>query len=169
MPENPLKICLVSSELTPLAKTGGLADVSAALSAFLDSKGHDIRVLIPFYSAIDTKPLEIAPDPSLQNLSIQIGNHHLNYSIDTTTLPNTALKITLLRCPELYDRPGIYTDGSDEHLRFILLSRVAIEMCQHMGFAPDIFHCHDWHTALTPLYLKTLYAWSVCLKTRDRS
>ena len=159
MPENPLKICLVSSELTPLAKTGGLADVSAALSAFLDSKGHDIRVLIPFYSAIDTKPLEIAPDPSLQNLSIQIGNHHLNYSIDTTTLPNTALKITLLRCPELYDRPGIYTDGSDEHLRFILLSRVAIEMCQHMGFAPDIFHCHDWHTALTPLYLKTLYAW----------
>ena len=159
MPEKPLKICLVSSELTPLAKTGGLADVSAALSAFLDSKGHDIRVLIPFYSAIDTKSLEIAPDPSLQNLSIRIGNHHLNYSIDTTTLPNTALKIYLLRCPELYDRPSIYTDGSDEHLRFILLSRVAIEMCQHMGFAPDIFHCHDWHTALTPLYLKTLYAW----------
>ena len=159
MPDKPLKICLVSSELTPLAKTGGLADVSAALSAFLDSKGHDIRVLIPFYSAIDTKSLEIVPDPSLQNLSIRIGNHHLNYSIDTTTLPNTALKIFLLRCPELYDRPGIYTDGSDEHLRFILLSRVAIEMCQHMGFAPDIFHCHDWHTALTPLYLKTLYAW----------
>ena len=159
MPEKPLKICLVSSELTPLAKTGGLADVSAALSAFLDSKGHDIRVLIPFYSAIGTKSLEIVPDPSLQNLSIRIGNHHLNYSIDTTTLPNTALKIYLLRCPELYDRPGIYTDGSDEHLRFILLSRVAIEMCQHMGFAPDIFHCHDWHTALTPLYLQTLYAW----------
>lgn len=160
MPEKPLKICLVSSELTPLAKTGGLADVSAALSAFLDNKGHDIRVLIPFYSAIDTKSLEIAPDPSLQNLSIRIGNHHLNYSIDTTTLPNKALKIYLLRCPELYDRPSIYTDGSDEHLRFILLSRVAIEMCQHMGFAPDIFHCHDWHTALTPLYLKTLYAWN---------
>ncbi len=159
MPEKPLKICLVSSELTPLAKTGGLADVSAALSAFLDSKGHDIRVLIPFYSAIDTKSLEIVPDPSLQNLSIRIGNHHLNYSIDTTILPNTTLKINLLRCPELYDRPDIYTDGSDEHLRFILLSRVAIEMCQHMGFAPDIFHCHDWHTALTPLYLKTLYAW----------
>jgi starch synthase len=155
MPEKPLKICLVSSELNPLAKTGGLADVCAALSAFLDSKGHDIRVLIPFYSAIDTKSLGIVPDPSLQNLSIRIGNHHLNYSIDTTTLPNTALKIYLLRCPELYGRPGIY----DEHLRFILLSRVAVEMCQHMGFAPDIFHCHDWHTALTPLYLKTLYAW----------
>jgi starch synthase len=44
-------------------------------------------------------------------------------------------------------------------LRFILLSRAAIEMCQNMGFAPDIFHCHDWHTALVPLYLKSHYAW----------
>jgi starch synthase len=159
MPIKPLKICLVSSELTPLVKTGGLADVSAALSAFLDKKGHDIRVLIPFYSAIDTESLVITSDPSLQNLFIRIGNHHLNYSIDSATLPNTTQKIHLLRCPELYDRPGIYTDGPDEHLRFILLSRVAIEMCQYMGFAPDIFHCHDWHTALVPLYLKTLYAW----------
>ena len=159
MPKKPLKICLVSSELTPLAKTGGLADVSTALSAFLDNKGHDIRVLLPFYSTIDTKSLVIEQDPLMQNLSIRIGNHYLNYSIDTTILPNTTLKIYLLRCPELYDRPGIYTAGSDEHLRFIFLSRVAIEMCQHMGFAPDIFHCHDWHTALTPLFLKTLYAW----------
>ncbi|MFT5218018.1 MAG: starch synthase [Planctomycetota bacterium] len=159
MPKKPLKICLVSSELGPIAKTGGLADVTAALSAYLDNKGHDIRVLLPFYSAIDSRTLVITPDPSLQNLSIQIGNHHLNYSIDTTILPNTSLKIYLLRCPELYDRPGIYTAGSDEHLRFIFLSRVAIEMCQHMGFAPDIFHCHDWHTALTPLFLKTHYAW----------
>ena len=49
--------------------------------------------------------------------------------------------------------------GVDEHFRFVLLSRVAIEMCQRMGFAPDIFHAHDWHTALIPLYLKTIYAW----------
>jgi starch synthase len=157
--ENPLKICLVSSELAPLAKTGGLADVSAALSAFLDSRGHDIRVLIPFYSAIDTSTLDVTPVQYLQNLSIQIGSHKLSYSIDKTILPGTSLKLYLLRCPDLYDRPGIYSDGSDEHLRFIVLSRVAIEMCQHMGFAPDIFHCHDWHTALTPLYLKTHYAW----------
>ena len=159
MRDKLLKICLVSSELAPLAKTGGLADVGAALSAFLDHKGHDIRVLIPFYSAIDTTALKITPNPSLQNLSIQIGNHNLSYSIDTTGLPGTMLNIYLLRCPELYDRAGIYTDDSDEHLRFIFLSRVAIEMCQHMGFAPDIFHCHDWHTALAPLYLKIHYAW----------
>ena len=168
MPEKPLKICLVSSELAPLAKTGGLADVSAALSAYLDKKGHDIRVLIPFYSSIDTTALEIKSNPSLQNLSIEIGNHQLNYSIDSTILPGTSLTVHLLRCPQLYDRPGLYTDDSDEHLRFIFLSRVGIEMCQHMGFAPDIFHCHDWHTALIPVYLKIHYAWDKLFeKTRS--
>ncbi len=159
MPQEPLKICLASSELTPLAKTGGLADVAAALSGFLDREGHDVRVLMPFYSSIDTSDMEITPVQYLQNLPIQLGPHQLHYSIVTATLAGTELAIYLLRCPQLYDRSGIYTSDSDEHLRFILLSRVAIEMCQHMGFAPDIFHCHDWHTSLVPLYLKTRYAW----------
>ncbi len=159
MAEHSLNICLVSSELAPLAKTGGLADVTAALSAYLDCQGHDIRVLIPFYSAIDTAALDVSPVHFLQNQSLQLGQQHFFYSIDTATLPGGQLKIYLLRCPELYNRPGIYSNDGDEHLRFILLSRAAIEMCQHMGFAPDIFHCHDWHTALVPLYLRARYAW----------
>jgi len=159
MPREPLKICLASSELAPLAKTGGLADVAAALSVYLDRHGHDVRVLLPLYSSIDTSGLEISRVQFLQNLPIQMGRHHFHYSIDTARLPGSDLDIYLLRCPQLYHRPGIYTAGGDEHLRFILLSRAAIEMCQHMGFAPDIFHCHDWHTSLVPLYLKTRYAW----------
>ena len=159
MAQEPLRICLVSSELTPLAKTGGLADVCAALSAFFAEQGHDVRVIIPFYSAIDTSGLDVVPVGYLQDRPLQLGGHRFHYSIDSATLPGTALRIYLLRCPALYDRPGIYGNGPDEHLRFIALSRVAIEMCQQMGFAPDIFHCHDWHTALVPLYLKSLYAW----------
>lgn len=142
-----------------MAKTGGLADVASALSVFLDGKGHDIRVLIPLYSSIHTSDLEITQVDYLQNVPIKMGPHQLHYSIDTARLPGTELAIYLLRCPQLYDRDSIYTSGGDEHLRFILLSRAAIEMCQHMGFAPDIFHCHDWHTSLIPLYLKTRYAW----------
>ena len=159
MPQEPLKICLASSEFTPLAKTGGLADVASALSVFLGENGHDIRVLIPLYSSIDTSALEITQVEYLQNLPIKMGPHQFHYSIDTARLPGTELAIYLLRCPQLYDRSGVYTSDTDEHLRFILLSRAAIEMCQHMGFAPDIFHCHDWHTSLIPLYLKTRYSW----------
>lgn len=159
MSRKPLKICLASSEFTPLAKTGGLADVASALSIYLDKQGHDIRVLLPFYSSIDTSGMDVTPVEFQQDMSMQLGAYRIRYSIDTAILPGSELKIYLLRCDQLYDRPGIYTSGDDEHLRFILLSRAAIEMCQGMGFSPDIFHCHDWHTALIPLYLKTRYAW----------
>jgi starch synthase len=168
MVQKPLKICLATSEMTPLAKTGGLADVAGALSVFFHGQGHDVRALMPLHSTIDTTRLDITPVHFLQDRHLWLGNHHFRYSIDTAILPGSALKIYLLRCPELYDRPGVYTGGPDEHLRFIALSRAAIEMCQAMAFAPDIFHCHDWHTALVPLYLKTLYAWDQ-LFARTRS
>ena len=151
-----MKIVLASSELSPLAKTGGLADVCSALSSYLHERGHDIRVLLPFYSTIDTDGLEIVPVNGLQNLSLTTDRHEFHYSIDSTTLPGTSLTVFLLRCPELFQRAEMYS-GPDEHLRFIVLSRAIIEMCQHLAFAPDIFHCHDWHTSLVPLYLKTLY------------
>jgi starch synthase len=159
MADAPLKICLASSEFTPLAKTGGLADVVAALSHYLHGKGHDVRVLLPFYASIDTSDLEIHPVEFMQDLDMELGRHRIRWSLDTARQRRGSLRIYLLRCPSLYERPGIYTAGADEHLRFLALSRAAIEMCQHMGFAPDIFHCHDWHAAMVPLYLKSLYAW----------
>ena len=154
-----LRICLVSSEVAPLAKTGGLADVSMALATYLHRAGHDVRVLMPCYDTIDAKSLIIVPVDFLQNIPISIGSRHGKYSIDTAILPGSDTPIYLLRCPDLYNRGKIYTNDADEHRRFILLSRAAIEMCQRMAFSPDIFSCHDWHTALIPLYLKTVYQW----------
>lgn len=157
--KKPLRICLACSELAPLAKTGGLADVSASLAAYLHNAGYDVRVLLPFYNTIDTSGLDIVPVDYMQQVPVSIGPRQGHFSIDTTILPGSGLPVYLLRCPDLYNRNGLYTRDDDEHRRFILLSRAAIEMCQHMGFAPDIFHCHDWHTSLIPLYLKTTYAW----------
>ena len=113
---------------------------------------------MPYYSTLKRDGLAIEPVDDLQNLSVRIGPWDVEYSIDWTVLENDT-PVFLLRCPALYDRDGMYTSADDEHLRFLLLSRAAIEMCQHMEFPPDIFHCHDWHTGLIPLYLKTLYAW----------
>ena len=159
MASEALKICLVTAEFTPLAKTGGLADVAAALSAYLGDQEHDVRVLMPFYSSIDTSELDVQPVEFMQDLEMECGSHRVRWSVDTLLVKNKSLRIYLLRCPQLYDREGIYSTAADEHLRFLVLARGAIEMCQHMAFAPDIFHCHDWHTAMAPLYLKSLYAW----------
>ncbi|MFC1688136.1 glycogen synthase GlgA [Pseudomonadota bacterium] len=159
-----LKICLVCSELTPLAKTGGLADVAAALSAYFDSAGHDIRVLMPHYAFMDTSSLDIQVVPQLQNMELTLGDRRFKYQISKAVMDGQDPDIHLLQCPELYGQGEIYS-GPDEHLRFILLSRAAFEMCQRVEFAPDIVHCHDWHTALVPVYLKTIYAWDQLFKS----
>jgi len=155
----PLNICVATSELAPLAKTGGLADVSFALSAYLHREGHDVRVLLPRYARIEDLGLTIEPVAELADMYIQAGEHAIRFSIDRTVLPDSDLPVYLLNCPELYGRAAIYTQDDDEHLRFVVLSRAALEMCQRLGFAPDILHCNDWQTALVPLYLKSTYAW----------
>lgn len=160
MPQNrKLNICLASSELAPLAKTGGLADVTAALGAYLGREGHDVRALIPRYSRIETSGLEIESVPGLSDMTVRAGSRIIHFAIERTTLPGSSLPVYLLNCPEFFARDAIYTQDDDEFLRFVLLSRAALEMCQRMNFAPDIVHCNDWQTALVPLYLKTIYAW----------
>lgn len=155
----PLKLCFASAEYAPLAKTGGLADVCAALTAMLGRDGHDVRPLLPLYRSVANAGLDIRPVEKLQDMVIRIGPHEIACSIDNAAVPGEELTLYLLRCPALFDRDGIYSAGADEHLRFIVLSRAAIEMCQRMAFAPHVFHVHDWHTALLPVFLKTVYAW----------
>jgi starch synthase len=155
---NRLKICLVSAEYSSLAKTGGLADVTASLGRFFDEAGHDCRVLVPYCVPREASHLEIEEVAGLQGLELLLGGRSFEYSIVRARVSRQGPAIYLLRCDELFAEPDFY-GGADEHLRFILLSRAAIEMCQRLEFAPDIFHCHDWHTALIPIYLKTCYAW----------
>lgn len=122
---------------------------------------------MPAYATLKTDGCTIESIEGLHDLELKIGGWRFSYSIDRLTLPS-GQHVHLLRCPAVFDRPGLYTQGPDEHLRFLVLSRAAIEMCQHMQFAPDIFHCHDWHTAMIPLYLKTIYAWDrLFAKTRS--
>jgi len=141
-----------------MAKTGGLADVTAALSSYYHSAGQGLLVLTPFYAGLDVSGLEIDEVPGLQNLSLTLGGRDFGYRIVKARSGAPGPEVHLLDCPDLYGGAELYS-GPDEHLRFILLSRAAIEMCQKLQFAPDIFHCHDWHTALVPIYLKTLYGW----------
>jgi starch synthase len=154
-----LSICLISSEVAPLAKTGGLADVSAALMKFLHASGHDVRLFVPFYSTIDRRNLETHPVEFLQDLPLEVGPHRYRYSVATAHLPGSRGFVYLIDCPTLYSRRRLYTEDPDEHLRFIALTRMALECCQRMGWSPQIVHCNDWHTGFGPLFLKTIYSW----------
>ena len=155
----PYRVLFVTAEYAPLAKTGGLADVSAALTRYLHRRGDDVRVFLPWYRSIAATGLAVFPVDFLQDLELTLGTHHYPYRVLSGTAAGSDLPLYFIDCPALYDRPGIYGDDEDESRRFLLLTRAAFECAQRMGFAPHILHCNDWHTAFGPLLLKTSYAW----------
>lgn len=165
MSKSKLKICTACAELVPFSKTGGLGDVTAALAGELHRAGHDVRVVSPFYSTVETVGKTFTPVEGLQDLELTLGDRTYPYTVFSTELPGSGdpergieeLSVYLIHCPALYQRGSIYTADTDEPLRFGFLSRVVLECCQRLGWEPEILHLHDWHTALTPLYLRSVY------------
>lgn len=156
---NKLRISFISAEYSPLAKTGGLADVVGSLSRDLSAMGHAVATFIPAYRSVLALPLERRPVPGLSDLVLEIGPHRSTYSVLEARDPSADFRLYLIDCPALFDRPALYGSGADEHRRFLLLTRAALEACQRLQFAPDIVHAHDWHAAFAPLLLRTVYSW----------
>jgi len=152
-----VNILFVSSEAAPFAKSGGLADVSSSLPRHLHARGHDVRLVLPMYPRVRAEGRTF--DTVVHEASIQLGPHRVIFSVHSTLLPGTSLRVYFIRCPALFDRPSLYTQDPDEHLRFVALSWAALVTCQHLGFAPEIVHVNDWQTALVPLILKRGFAW----------
>ena len=154
-----LKLCIVASEMVPFSKTGGLADVVGSLARHLALAGHEVRAFVPLYSSVRARHGDFLPVAGAQNIAIPVGVDRVEFSLRRAAQELPGLAIYFVDCPVMFDRPSLYTNDSDEHRRFILFTRACIEACQHLAFSPDIFHCNDWHTALLPLYLKTVYSW----------
>lgn len=146
---------MVASEATPLAKTGGLADVVGALSATLRSRGNDVAVFMPRYAHISLDGLPRV----YQDLRVWFGSCCHTCNIYQAT--DRGVSYWLLDCPPLFDRESIYGDASgdypDNDIRFAAFSHAALNVIRHL-FRPDIIHCHDWQTGLLPVYTKTRYA-----------
>ena len=156
MPEK-FSICLLASEVAPLSKTGGLGDVAGALTRYLHGAGHDVRLFTPAYDSIDLAACSAQPVAGLRQIALPIGERTYVFSVLRAWLPQGA-PAYLIDCPALFARGAIYTADPDEHVRFLLLTRAALTACQRLGFAPQIVHCNDWHTAFAPLYLRTVHA-----------
>jgi starch synthase len=154
-----LSICLVASEVAPLAKAGGLADVAAALAKYLQSIGADVRLFMPFYSSIDRSRLEYTPVEFLRDVPLTFGPHRYQFTVFSARLPDSPVWLYLIDCPVLYARGSLYTNDPDEHLRFLALTHATLVCCQRMNWSPEILHCNDWHTAFGPVLLRYLYGW----------
>ncbi len=163
--EPKLKILMVVSECTPFAKTGGLADVAGALPKALASLGHDVRVILPYYTRkIDARQWGITRLPGALDVPMGGGEtrHQLTAHLHETRLPGSQVPVYLVSQDAFFDREELYRtdegDYEDNAARFGFFSKAALAACKHLEFQPDLVHCNDWHTALVPVYLKTLYS-----------
>jgi starch synthase len=153
-----LKIMLASSEVVPFAKTGGLADVSASLPAAMASLGHQVRIVMPMYRSVMEGAFEIKELE--ESLEVPFIGRILKIKIFYSEIaPN--LLIYFIKRDEFFDRTMLYGTSEGDYLdnpeRFIFFSRGTIDLCNLIGFHPDVFHCNDWQTSLVPVYLKSLY------------
>lgn len=155
----PLRICQIAAEVTPFAKTGGLGDVAAGLSRYLGKEGHDVRIFLPFYAQIARRADPFVAVDFLQNVPVQLGSRSFTYSVLTAPLPDSNVDVYFIRCPALFEQGGIYLGDQEDAVRFALLDVAAFECAQRMGWSPDVLHCHDWHTALAPVYRTALFDW----------
>lgn len=148
----------MASEVFPLIKTGGLADVAGSLPLALKESGVDVRLFMPAYKGIKDmvrdmqKPIYFGNPLGISDCWVIEAKH-----------PTEDMTIYLLDAPAAFERDGgPYLDANgvdwpDNDLRFALFSRIGALMSlagDMIGFRPDIIHCNDWQTGLTPALLR---------------
>ncbi len=153
----PLRVLLISSEVEPFAKTGGLADVAGALPKALRALGHDARVAMPKYRDIERhSPLTTA----VPRVRVPIGDRATEGALLEGRLGGD-VPVYFLAHDHYYDRPALYGTGEGDYLdnceRFTFFCRGVIEAILALGWTPQVIHANDWQTGLVPVYLETVY------------
>ena len=154
----PMKIVMVASECVPFVKTGGLADVVGALPKALKKMGHEVSIILPKYSKINTDKFGLK---RLQDsMGVWMGSGHQEWASVDYCLIDDDIPVYFIESWQHFGRQGIYNDNNnkafeDNIYRYSFFSRAAIQLCIDRKMSPDIIHVHDWQTALIPAYLKT--------------
>ncbi|HWB60720.1 MAG TPA: glycogen synthase GlgA [Chthoniobacteraceae bacterium] len=150
-----MKILMATSEMAPLARSGGLGDVLETLPSELQKRGHEVSVALPYYRSIrEGRGLKIKNTGV--KMTIQVGAKRLDAEVLECIAPN-GVQVFLVRRDEYFDRSGFYgADGrayEDNAERFVFFTKAVVELARRMKPAPDIIHAHDWQTALAPVFV----------------
>jgi starch synthase len=152
-----MRIAIVSPEAVPFAKTGGLADVAGALPKELAGLGHEVRLVMPKYRAVDEAKFKLTQTD--KSVFIPLAERIVTGQIFTSTQDGyTTVYIgndEFYMREELYGERGI--DYPDNASRFTFFSKAALAALNHLDFIPDIIHVNDWQSALIPLFLNSTF------------
>lgn len=166
-----MKCVFVAAEVAGLAKTGGLADVAAALPPALARRGHRCVLVMPLYHGVRTGVAKL--ERSELVLRVPVRDRLVTGAVWRTMLPDEDVPVYLIDQPDYFDRDNprdgksLYTytladgkvaDYPDNCERFVFFARAVLELFRLLDFWPDVIHANDWHTGLVPVYLKEVYA-----------
>jgi starch synthase len=157
--DSDLKVLMVTSELEPFVKVGGLADMVGGLASELGARGVDVRVVLPRYSSVEMGRQRTIDEP----LGVPVRAGEERCAVYSGRIPGTEVPVYFLDHEELYGRDGVYgtrTESAfhDNLRRFTVLCRGALQLAKRLDWLPDVVHGHDWPAALAAVFLNTLEA-----------
>jgi len=155
-----VRILFATSEATPFAKTGGLADVAGSLPVELARQGHDVSVILPAYRQAFECGQPI--DTTDTRFEITIGSKVVTGGLLRSNLPHSTVPVYLVQQDDYFDREHLYTENGDDYKdnceRFVFFSRAVVDAIRLLDLHSDVVHTNDWQTGLVPALLATEYA-----------
>ncbi|MDN6195092.1 MAG: glycogen synthase GlgA [Atopostipes suicloacalis] len=155
-----MKLLFAATECAPFFKSGGLGDVIGALPKELAKKGHEVRVILPYFKKMMPKSFK-KELTDLDQFEVELSWRKQYVGIKT--LKEEGVRYYFIDNEYYFNRDQLYGYGDDAE-RFAYFQLAAIEMMEVIDYIPDIFHVNDWQTAVIPVLLKDKYSWKKRLK-----
>lgn len=150
-----LKIAVLSAEVSPFCKVGGLADVAHALPKHLKLLGHEPVVVMPYYQFLDLQSIDKELVGEI-DLAFAGKQYHVKFLRAMMPVPQP-VPIYFIYQTELFSgREKVY-GYPDDNVRFAFFDRAIFALFEMIDWQPDVLHCHDWHTGLVPNYLRSQF------------
>ena len=132
--------------------------MTGALPKALRAQGHDVRVAMPRYGRIDRERFQVVGE-ALAPFPVPMDDHSEDATLLLTVVASSSGDglVYMIDNAHYYDRDGISDGRGYDADRFIFFCRATLEGIKRLGWQPDVIHCHDWHTAIVPNWLKTIH------------
>ncbi len=154
---DPPTIVHLTSEYSPFARSGGLAEAVMGLANFQARAGSKVVVFVPLYRSVRDSAPDLAPLGRALRIDLGFRGEDVRFFREVHAPPGP--KVVFVDIPEYFNRPGLYGEGgrdyADNARRFALFSRSVLDAIPRLIVGPVLVHAHDWHTSLALMYMRT--------------